>query len=213
MTDHRSFIILDKLFMAIIVDKDKKRRDIAIACTELLLEKGLKNLTVEKKKKTAGIGKGTVYEYFSKKEDVVYEIIRNLMAEHQQDIASRTDSNTSTRQKVFYLMDFLLQEDKDYSKHLETYKEFVSITLSDSNADEMHQFNAECNSFMKSMLTDIINEGIEKNEIIPESKNLIGGIMISESGAMLRAWLTNTDTKKEFKNYINTLFNLIEIKK
>lgn len=110
-------------------------------------------------------------------------------------------------------MDFLLQEDKDYSKHLETYKEFVSITLSDSNADEMHQFNAECNSFMKSMLTDIINEGIEKNEIIPESKNLIGGIMISESGAMLRAWLTNTDTKKEFKNYINTLFNLIEIKK
>lgn len=67
MTDHRSFIILDKLFMAIIVDKDKKRRDIAIACTELLLEKGLKNLTVAEIAKTAGIGKGTVYEYFSKK--------------------------------------------------------------------------------------------------------------------------------------------------
>ena len=58
--------------MAIKVDKDKKRRDIAIACTELLLEKGIKNLTITEIAKTAGIGKGTVYDYFSNKEEIVF---------------------------------------------------------------------------------------------------------------------------------------------
>jgi TetR/AcrR family acrAB operon transcriptional repressor len=50
--------------MAIKVDKDKKRRDIAVACTELLLEKGIKDLTITEIAKTAGIGKGTVYLSF-----------------------------------------------------------------------------------------------------------------------------------------------------
>ena len=198
--------------MAIIVDKDKKRKNIAIACTELLLEKGIKNLRVSEIAKTAGIGKATVYDYFENKEAVVFEIIRNLIKEHQKDLISRSDEKTSCKQKVLYLFDFYLCEYKDYKKHLEMYKEYISVTLA-MDTDAMSAFNYECTEFLKKILTDIINEGIRKGEIIPRAKQLITGIMATERGFMLTNWTENRNLKSDFKTYINTLFDLIETKK
>ena len=198
--------------MAIKVDKDKKRRNIAIACTELLLVKGIKNLTITEIAKTAGIGKGTVYDYFSNKEEIVFEIIRNFIEKHHQNLLSQSDKNTSAKQKILYLFDFFLSEYKPYEKHLDVYREYLSVTLS-SKFSPMIEFNRECSAFIKNILQDIIEEGIQKGEINDVSRNLIDGIMRAERGYMLVAWAEGRDLKNEFKEYIDTLFNLIEIEK
>jgi TetR/AcrR family acrAB operon transcriptional repressor len=198
--------------MAIKVDKDKKRRDIAIACTELLLEKGIKNLTITEIAKTAGIGKGTVYDYFNNKEEIVFEIIRNFIERHHRYLLSQSDKRTSTKQKIFYLFDFFLSEFKSYEKHLDVYREYLSVTLS-SKFSPMIEFNKEFSGFIKNILEDIIEEGIKKGEIKDVSRNLVDGIMKAERGYMLVAWAEDRDLRKDFKAYINTLFDLIEIKK
>ena len=214
MTDCRSFI--DNLHfvdqMAIKVDKDKKRRDIAIACTELLLEKGMKNLTITEIAKTAGIGKGTIYDYFSNKEEIVFEIIRNFIEKHHHNLLSQSDKKTSTKQKVLYLFDVFLSEYKPYEKHLDVFREYLSVTLS-SKCSPMIEFNRECSNFIRNTLEDIIEEGINKGEINEVSRNLIDGIMSAERGYMVIAWSEGRDLKKEFKDFIDTLFDLIEIKK
>jgi TetR/AcrR family acrAB operon transcriptional repressor len=198
--------------MAIKVDKDKKRRGIAVACTELLLEKGIKDLTITEIAKTAGIGKGTVYDYFSNKEEIVFEIIRNFIEEHHRYLLSQSDKRTSTKQKIFYLFDFFLSEYKSYEKHLVVYREYLSVTLS-SKFNPMLEFNKECSGFIRNILEDIIEEGIKKAEIKDVSRNLIDGIMKAERGYMVIAWAEGRDLRKDFKEYINTLFDLIEIKK
>jgi TetR/AcrR family acrAB operon transcriptional repressor len=198
--------------MAIKVDKDKKRRNIAIACTELLLVKGIKNLTITEIAKTAGIGKGTVYDYFSNKEEIVFEIIRNFIEKHHHNLLSQSDSNTSTKQKIFYLFDFFLSEYKPYEKHLDVFREYLSVTLS-SKCSPMIEFNRECSGFIKNILEDIIEEGIKKGEITEISRNLVDGIMKAERGYMVIAWAEGRDLTQEFKEYIDTLFDLIEVKK
>jgi len=198
--------------MAIIVDKLKKRKDIALACTDLLLEKGFKNLTVSEIAKTAMIGKGTVYDYFRNKEEIVFEIIRNIIEEHHQKLLLRSDENTSTKQKVLFLFDFFLSEYEDYEKHLDVYKEYTSVTLS-SQYGAMHDFNRECSSFLRNILKDIIEEGIKKGEIKEIARRLIDGIMKTERGYIVISWAENKDLKEEFKQYIDTLFELIETKK
>ena len=214
MTDCRSFI--DNLHfvdqMAIKVDKDKKRRDIAIACTELLLEKGMKNLTITEIAKTAGIGKGTIYDYFSNKEEIVFEIIRNFIEKHHHNLLNQSDKKTSTKQKVLYLFDVFLSEYMPYEKHLDVFREYLSVTLS-SKCSPMIEFNRECSNFIRNTLEDIIEEGINKGEINEVSRNLIDGIMRAERGYMVIAWAEGRDLKKEFKDFIDTLFDLIEIKK
>ena len=214
MTDSRSFIgnlhFVDQ--MAIKVDKDKKRRDIAIACTELLLEKGMKNLTITEIAKTAGIGKGTIYDYFSNKEEIVFEIIRNFIEKHHHNLLNQSDKKTSTKQKVLYLFDVFLSEYMPYEKHLDVFREYLSVTLS-SKCSPMIEFNRECSGFIRNILEDIIEEGINKGEINEVSRNLIDGIMSAERGYMVIAWSEGRDLKKEFKDFIDTLFDLIEIKK
>jgi len=198
--------------MAIKVDKDKKRRDIAGACTELLLEKGIKNLTITEIAKTAGIGKGTVYDYFSNKEELVFEIIRKFIEEHHHNLLSQSNSKTSTKQKILYLFDFFLSEYKSYEKHLDVYREYLSVTLS-TKCSPMLEFNRECSGFIRNILENIIEEGIAKGEISEVSRSLIDGIMKTERGYMVIAWAEGRNLKQEFKEYINTLFDLIEIKK
>ena len=77
----------------------------------------------------------------------------------------------------------------------------------------MIEFNKECSGFIRNILEDIIEEGIKKAEIKDVSRNLIDGIMKAERGYMVIAWAEGRDLRKDFKEYINTLFDLIEIKK
>jgi AcrR family transcriptional regulator len=198
--------------MAIKVDKDKKRRDIAVACTELLLDKGIKNLTITEIAKTAGIGKGTVYDYFENKEQIVFEIIRNFIEKHNNNLLEQSDKKTSAKQKILYLFDFFLSEYKSYEKHLDVYREYLSVTLS-SKFSPMIEFNKECSGFIRNILENIIEEGIKKGEIEEVSRSLIDGIMRAERGYMVVAWAEGRDLKKEFKEFIDTIFDLIEIKK
>ena len=57
-----------------IVDKEQKRREIALSCSNLIHEIGIRKLTVAQVAKTAGIGKGTIYEYFENKDDIVLKL-------------------------------------------------------------------------------------------------------------------------------------------
>ena len=93
--------------MAIIVDKVQKRRDIALSCSELLLEKGIKKLTVAEVAKTAGVSKGSIYDYFENKEDIVFEIITSHIEEYQVELNEKLNPKLSTREKVFLLFGFL----------------------------------------------------------------------------------------------------------
>ncbi len=197
--------------MAIIVDKEQKTKDIAIACTDLLLDKGLKNLRISDIATTAGIGKGTVYDYFANKEAVVFEIIRNLIIEHQNDLSKRSDKSTSSRQKTFYLFDFYLCEYKDYHKHLEVYKEYLDATIASKNP-AMYKFNQECIGFIQQILSSIIEEGVNNKELKSVAKDFIEAMIATERGFMMLGWTENKCYKHKFEHYINTLFDLVEIK-
>jgi AcrR family transcriptional regulator len=211
MNDGHSFIV-ERTFMAIIVDKEQKRRDIALSCTELLLEKGIKKLTVAEVAKTAGVAKGSVYDYFKNKEDIVFEIIRNDIAQFQIDVNNKIKESLTTREKVFIAFDFLLNENNKFEKDQNIYKEYLSIDLSGENPN-MSEFNIECGDFIKSMLDSFVKEGIEKGEIKKEAAVLVEGLIALEKGYLIRKWTEKRDIKDEFRRILNTLFNLLEIKK
>jgi len=197
--------------LAIIVDKVQKRRDIALSCHDLLLEKGIRNLTIAEVAKTAGIGKGSVYDYFTNKEDIVFEIIRSHIEEYHQKFNQKFDEKTTTLEKIFLLFDFILSNNDEFIQHHKIYKEYMSITLGTNN-EAMHKFNIECTSFKKEILLLIIEEGIKKGEIMEQSKNLINGLLAAEKGFIITSWTEDKYLKEEFRTFLNTIFTLVEVK-
>ncbi|MDQ7046820.1 MAG: TetR/AcrR family transcriptional regulator [Sulfurovum sp.] len=196
--------------MAIVVDKEKKRRDIACSCKEILLEYGIKNLTIAHIAKTAGVGKGTIYEYFENKEDIVFEIITSFIAEHEKALHKIINLDISTKDKFFHFF-YLLYEDENSHKQLTTYREFLAISMT-SDTEEMIDFNTVCREKFTSILHQIVQEGIDKNEIREEAKGLVSALITFEVGLVVETHTVSLDAKNEIRHFLDALFNLIEIK-
>jgi len=198
--------------MAIIVDKVQKRKDIALSCIDLLLEKGIRRLTVSEVAIQAGVSKGSIYDYFENKEDIVFEIIRNDIANYQEELYAQITLNISTKKKMFLLFDFLLNDNDMFQKHQNLYKEYIGINLGTENKC-MCEFNQECSSFFRTTIEKLITEGIQKGEIIKKSLKLVSGFWALEKGFLMIYWTEKKDIKEELKEFLNIMFNLIEVKK
>ena len=195
------------------VNKEEKRREVALACFDLIHDGGMKKLTVAQVAKTAGIGKGTVYEYFENKEDIIFEII-NMHIEHHHNKFLETIKDVKTiREKVYCFFDFVMNDSEENVKHLNGYREYLSIVLSDENED-MCNFNEKCNNFFKEQLVVMIEEGISNGELQELARSFIDGMLIFEKGVVLmKMTQLNFNAKKSCEDFLGSLFDLIEVKK
>ena len=98
-------------------------------------------------------------------------------------------------------------------KHFNGYKEYLSVVLGEEN-QEMKKYNDTCHIFFKEQLKNIIEEGIKKNELIPQSINFIDGLLVFEKGLVLQKMTQEDfDVTTICKMFINNLFDLLEVKK
>ena len=194
--------------MAIIVDKEEKRRNIALSCRELLLVHGIKNLTVSQIAQTAGVGKGTIYEYFSNKEDIVFEIIASFIAEHEQRLQQIAQMNIPTKEKIlsFY---FLFFDDTETKQQLRTYREFLAISMTDPT-EKMVAFSQECNQKFSAISQTIIQDAVDKGELRPEAVEIIKHLAVYHTGLIVEEQKSALDAKHDIEHFLNTLFTLME---
>lgn len=199
--------------MAPRVDKEQRRKEIAMACMDLIYEVGIKNLTVAQVAQVAGIGKGTIYEYFENKEDIIFEIINMHIDEHHKQFLETIKTIETTKEKIFLCFKFVFDDSVENLKHFNGYKEYLSIVLSDEN-DAMCEFNTSCDEFFNFQLRKIIQEGIDKDELIPQAMSLAEGLLVFEKGlALLKMSEKNFNAKSVGESFVNNLWELIEVKK
>ncbi len=198
--------------MPIIVDKVQKKKDIALSCKKLFVENSINDLTISQVALTAGVGKGTIYEYFKNKEDIVFEIVNILLQEHNDKKLQKIQALDSTKEKIKIF--FYVFYDSENEQLRKLYKEFISISLVNYNK-EMIQFQTKCASTYFQWFEDIIQEGIDNGEFLPISKNLARGMFVIGEGLFISSEVTTTidDLKGELDKFFDTLFELIEVKK
>ena len=69
--------------------------------TKVVLELLSGELTVAQVAQVAGIGKGTIYEYFENKDDIVFEIMNIHIEENQKQFLEVIQTIKSTKEKIF----------------------------------------------------------------------------------------------------------------
>ncbi len=195
--------------MAIIVNKEEKRRQIAMACEELLLEHGIRNITISQIAKTAGVGKGTIYEYFANKEEIVFEIMSLFIVKHTHNLQLIIDSDIGMKEKL--VMFFTRIFDEVNEEHLRLYREFIAISLQGAT-DEMVEFSTACRLRFIEMVKELIRQGIDKGEIRPETIDLADTWMIYATGLTIDSKLTTLYQKKEIVRMIENIFNIVKTK-
>ncbi len=196
--------------MAIIVNKEEKRSNIACSCKEILLEHGIRNLTISQIAKTAGVGKGTVYEYYENKEDIVFEIITMFITDHEKKLLEITDQDISIKDKLFHFF-YMIHEDENSSKQLNIYREFLAISMTNGTQD-MVDFNIKCREKFTDILTQIVKEGVMKGEIRVEAQEMVSALLSFKLGLVVETHTVALDPKYEITHFLDALFKVIEIK-
>jgi len=197
--------------MAIIVDKVQKRQDIALSCKDIFVQKGIKDLSVSEIAKAAKIGKGTVYDYFSNKEDIVFEIVNILMKKYKESLTKKIEEATSTREKVKIFSSIFYAEDEFELRAI--YKEFISISLSSPNK-EMMEFQSAYTKDYYEWFVKLLSDGVKNGEIREGSEDFARGLFVLAKGMFISSSSTNTieDVELEIHKFTDALFDLIEVK-
>jgi len=195
--------------MAIVVNKEEKRRAIAMACEGLLLERGIRDITIAQIAEKAGIGKGTIYEYFANKDDIVFEIITLFIEQHIQRLRDINREERSTKEKLVEFFSLLHNDGQE--AQLALYREFIAISLL-GGTEEMVDFSMMCHDKFVEILRGIIHTGIERGEIIPQTLGLVDSWMIYATGLVVNTKLTQLNAKEEIRKMIDNRFEVIKTK-
>lgn len=198
--------------MAIIVDKEQKKQDIALSCRELFAQNKIGSLTMLQIAKEAGVGKGTLYEYFKNKEEILFEIASVLMQKNEDKLLVEIANLKTTKEKIKKFYEFFCSEED--AELREIYKEFVSITLVNPS-EEMIDFQTQANTHFFALFRKIIQEGIDTKELVEESIDLSRGMLAVGKGMFMQSETTKSieNLKSELTLYLDTIFKLIEVKK
>ena len=185
--------------MAIIIDKNEKRKQIAFSCKELLFQNGIKNITVSQIAAEAGIGKGTVYEYFSSKDEIVFEILNILVEDMQKWFEEFFDEQKfNFEEKLRYFLSFLFLP--EYENNLKIYKEFLSIAITEAS-NEMKEHDKECVSSFEKFLGKMIEDAIVV-EKLNLTNDVIRIIRFFHLGLVVRSSLDDVGVQEEIEKFI-----------
>ncbi|MCL1849405.1 MAG: TetR/AcrR family transcriptional regulator [Clostridiales bacterium] len=170
------------------INREKPRRDrredILKAALETFGNKGIFHSRIEEVATAAGIGKGTVYEYFRSKEELISAAIRYEMDELGNLVKAKADLEDTVKDKLKAIVEaIILYHQKNRSGKLD-------LTPAGMGGDmkEFKDLAVEQNARWQGWLEEIIREGAAKGEIRFVDPQIFYGALMGAVMGMVRPW-------------------------
>jgi len=151
--------------------KEDKKIEIINAAISVFSTHGFHKAKIEDIAKEAGIGKGTIYEYFDSKKSLFQEMIRHGVEEYKSHVKMISLEESSTREK---LIGFAEYHGRFLSDHIDMAQSIIN--QSDTLSVEMRCWMIEEKLEIFRLIEKMISDGIESGEL---RKNLDKELVIS----------------------------------
>ncbi|MGL1933620.1 MAG: TetR/AcrR family transcriptional regulator [Fibrobacterales bacterium] len=148
--------------------KEKNRRrnveEILNATSYLIAEKGITNISVDDIAKKADFGKGTLYNYFKNKEDIIWSLVEKVfsefLAEISQTVPKESHISDKMRQVLTISHDYFLKQVA--LNEILAFLEYSSWQVQNSDV-----FNKSCQFFdsFHAPFIEMFEQAMERGEI------------------------------------------------
>ncbi len=142
----------------------KSKRDLILgAAYDLFINKGYWDTKIIDIADLAGIGKGTVYEYFESKDAIIFELFKTKVASGYDIMSELSNKKISCEKKIKEYLKIELDNSAKYTFN----KNFLVDLMMKSDAFRNTELIFSIHQLIKSkfmILQGIIEEGIEKGE-------------------------------------------------
>jgi len=141
------------------MDSPSKREQILDALQELLRSHDLKNISVSDIAQKAGIGKGSIYYYFSSKDAILDALVEKnykTPLETAKVMAKQTD--LSPYQRMATIFEACQKSSKEFLQHRRDMNEHALSQTAQEQAYLHHKYLKYLIAELKPSLTEIINQ-------------------------------------------------------
>jgi TetR/AcrR family transcriptional regulator, cholesterol catabolism regulator len=147
--------------------RDKNRReDILIAATEVFGSRGYHAANIVDIAEKAGIGKGTIYEYFNSKNSLFIEAVKFNVEDYRKQIRVKTKEKNSFRGMLFAFIEWHTKSIRKSIHNAGIFLKFpLEISLSDDDKKNLCDYLIEVRKEMTGLVAQILSEG-QKEKII-----------------------------------------------
>jgi len=205
---------------ALIIDREKKKEHILLSAINIFASKGFTKTTINDIAVSANIGKGTVYEYFKSKDEIIQDAFLFFTSSMTNEFTEIMSLDLNGKDKLVNILKAFCT----YFTNKEKPEGIIEVIL-DFWAEGMRSDNSKTilNENMREMyiayrkfLIDIIKQGIDdgsfKNDIDPFS---ISATVIAMLDGLMLQWILDKktiDVKSIIKSFTDLILNGIEKK-
>ena len=198
-----------------IIDKNAKKLEILHAAAKVFAQKGVVNTKMIDIAVEAGIGKGTIYEYYRSKEEIFGDSFRLIFDHMESQLADAIGKTDDPVLKLRKLIQVTLKEFLEHSGDLAgIMMDFWAEGVRTKNDEIMNVINLEqIYSEYRIMIADILHDGINKGVFREVDANSLAAIIIGSLDGIMLQWIINknlVDLDKISEVIIETLLSGIK---
>ena len=152
--------------MSIVVEHEKRRREILEKALDVFMDAGFENATFQKIADRCGITRTTLYIYFRNKKDIFNYSIKQLLGEVEADIAGlRENRALNYPDRIVRILSMILDRLEENRRLLLVILDFL-LYLSKNNADPELRVRRRTLK-LRHIIAGMVIQGIRAGEIAP----------------------------------------------
>lgn len=194
-----------------IVDKKEKREQIIRAAIRLFARKGFSRATISDIAEAAGTGKGTIYEYFETKDQIIQDSFKFFIKEMEFDFEHILLSSFPAVEKLRQVFDAFAQtlESPENRQLMELMFEFWAESIKNVEAKnilfkEMNTFYQAYRKLCEDLIRDGIREGSFRKDLDPPT---MATIILGMNDGIMVQWLL--DKTVDFSQTMNEMVRMV----
>ncbi|GHV64518.1 hypothetical protein AGMMS49587_17080 [Spirochaetia bacterium] len=152
--------------MAIIVEHEKRRREILEKALDVFMDEGFEDATFQKIADRCGITRTTLYIYFKNKKEIFNYSIKQLLVEVEGDITRvRADTGLNAVERIIRVLSDIIDRLEKSRRLLSVVLDYL-LYLSKSDTDPDSRVRRRTLR-LRHILATMVIDGIRAGEILP----------------------------------------------
>jgi TetR/AcrR family fatty acid metabolism transcriptional regulator len=176
-----------------LIDKDQKQLQIMYAALQVFAQKGIGNTRMIEIAEKAGIGKGTIYEYFRSKDEIFLAAFRYHLTEYNKNLEVLLNDKDDPRDKLRILIKHTLPDFINHSG------EFAGIMMDiwaegirNKNEKILEAINLkQIYAQYRTQIISILKQGIEQHMFKPIDTQALAALIIGALDGVMLQWIVD----------------------
>lgn len=138
-----------------IVDRQEKKEEILDAAIRVFAKKGVDGAKIQDIADEAGIGKGTIYLYFTNKQEIIRSVLHQMVTSKQELARSVLESGAPPRDKLEAIVSDMISDLENSPHPPEIHLEILTTVLKSGNRWKLGEEVGRIRSILGQLLKDI----------------------------------------------------------